>query len=77
MLDYILANEECIDLIKIDVEGAEPLVLRGAEEVLRRTEVVVMEATYPSSFMHASRILTKYSFKPMKRLDNNVAFIRA
>ncbi len=66
-----------IDVIKIDVEGAEPLVLKGAREVLRRTKVVVVEATYQSSFYHASRILTKYSFKPTKKLEDNVVFTKA
>jgi FkbM family methyltransferase len=31
-----------VDLIKIDVEGAEPLALRGAEQLLRRSRPVVL-----------------------------------
>ena len=77
MLDSILAGEDHIDIIKIDVEGAEPLVLKGAEEALKRTEVVVVEAMHPSSFYCASKILAKYSFKPVKKLDSNVAFTKA
>jgi FkbM family methyltransferase len=76
-LDFILANEDHINVIKIDVEGAEPLVLKGAKEVLKRTEVVVIEATLLRSFFQASKILTEYSFKPLKKLDNNVVFAKS
>jgi len=75
--DFILTNEGHIDVIKIDVEGAEPLVLKGAKEVLKRTEVVVMEATIVRSFSQASKILAEYSFKPVKKLDSNIVFIKA
>jgi FkbM family methyltransferase len=36
-LDEII-NEESVDLIKIDVEGAEDLVLEGARDCLKRTK---------------------------------------
>jgi FkbM family methyltransferase len=41
-LDEII-NEESIDLIKIDVEGAEDLVLEGARDCLKRTKMVIIE----------------------------------
>jgi FkbM family methyltransferase len=75
-LDLILANEDRIDIIKIDVEGAEPLVLKGAREVLKRTKAVVIEAVYPTSFHQASYILSKYSFKPARKLDFNIVFVK-
>jgi hypothetical protein len=52
-------------------------VLKGAKKALKRIEVVIVEATCPSSFYRASKILTKYSFKPAKKLDGNVAFTKA
>lgn len=42
-LDDILQDEASIHLIKIDVEGAELDVLKGAQSVLRRTRYVVLE----------------------------------
>jgi FkbM family methyltransferase len=42
-LDEILEGTERIDLLKIDVEGFELFVLRGAEKVLARTQAVYVE----------------------------------
>ncbi len=38
-LDKLLGNEEVIDLLKIDVEGAELLVLKGAEVLLKMKRI--------------------------------------
>ena len=35
-LDEILAKEERVDLVKIDAEGAEPLILRGMKRIIKR-----------------------------------------
>jgi FkbM family methyltransferase len=76
-LDLLLADEDHIDVIKIDVEGAEPLVLKGARGALKRTKVVVVEAAFPGSFSKAFKILAMNSFKAVKRLDGNVVFVKA
>ena len=36
-------NKSRISLIKIDIEGAEGLVLKGAKETLKQTEKVIIE----------------------------------
>lgn len=47
-LDTALEGEPTIDLIKIDVEGAEGRVLRGAERVLRRHRpTIIFELSPP------------------------------
>jgi FkbM family methyltransferase len=65
-LDEII-NEESIDLIKIDVEGAEDLVLQGARNCLKRTKMVIIERS--ESFTKAYRILKEEGFKLKKFLD--------
>jgi hypothetical protein len=42
-LDAILKDEPRVRLIKLDLEGAEPLALAGAMETLRKTEQLVFE----------------------------------
>jgi len=44
-LDELLKSEVSIDCIKIDVEGAELEVLRGAKDVLKRTKYLVIEVS--------------------------------
>ena len=48
-LDVILASEACIDVLKIDVEGAEPWVLEGAERLLseQRVRQIFFETNKP------------------------------
>jgi len=72
-LDEII-NEETIDLIKIDVEGAEDLVLEGARNCLKRTKMVIIERN--ESFPKAYRILREEGFKISKILDQNVLFTK-
>jgi len=72
-LDEII-NEESIDLIKIDVEGAEDLVLEGARNCLKRTKMVIIERS--ESFPKAYRILKEEGFKLRKFLDHNVLFTK-
>jgi FkbM family methyltransferase len=74
-LDEII-NEESIDLIKIDVEGAEDLVLEGARNCLRRTKMVIIEKN-KESFPNAYKILKEEGFRPKEILDRcNILFIK-
>lgn len=75
-LDSLLTNEKSIDVIKIDVEGAEILVLEGARETLKKTKFVIIETLTHLSFHHVRNILAKYHFRPVKKLDNNIVFTK-
>lgn len=48
-LDNLLSVYDEIDLIKIDVEGAETIVLKGAEKTLPRCRRVIVEANSNSN----------------------------
>jgi len=59
-LDDLLRNENRIELIKIDVEGAELEVLKGAQKVLRKTRYIVLELSHNVS--EILRILQETGF---------------
>jgi FkbM family methyltransferase len=48
-LDELLAGED-VALLKIDVQGAEREVLRGADQVLGRTAAILIEVTFVSHY---------------------------
>ena len=54
---------DAVDLLKIDTEGAETLVLRGAGRILRRTRHVVLEYHSPDLRAECLRILTEAGFR--------------
>ena len=54
---------QAVDLLKIDTEGAETLVLRGASRILRRTRYVVLEYHSPELRAECLRILTAAGFR--------------
>jgi len=45
-LDEVMSGEGAVDLVKIDVEGAELEVVRGARSTLRKTQYVVLELSH-------------------------------
>lgn len=44
--DSVLRELNCIDLLKIDVEGAELKVLRGAHDTLRKSKYLLIEISF-------------------------------
>ena len=45
-LDHFLQDVEAVDFLKLDIEGAELMALRGAADVLSRTAVVQAETAF-------------------------------
>lgn len=56
VLDEVLREEPRIDLIKMDVEGAEARVLRGLARIVRRDRPVVFSEFSPYGLRLASSI---------------------
>jgi FkbM family methyltransferase len=57
-LDAALAPEPRLDVIKIDVEGAEYLVFEGAKESLRKHRPVIISEFFPDLLLRQSDIST-------------------
>lgn len=49
-LDELLINVGTVQVLKIDVQGAESAVLRGASAVLGRTQAVILETNFLSHY---------------------------
>jgi FkbM family methyltransferase len=62
-LDTLLKNEKKIKLVKIDVEGAEHLVLEGMEKIVDRIEYILVECHLNEYWgVIKDILLNKYSF---------------
>lgn len=55
-------NNEIIDLIKIDVQGAEHLILQSAIEILKKTRLVYTEFSYKPLYQNSSTFYDLYHF---------------
>ncbi|WP_162000419.1 FkbM family methyltransferase [Sulfolobus sp. E11-6] len=62
-LDKLLFDVNSINLIKIDVEGAEVNVLRGASETLKKTKRIIVEVRKDYTEEQALEMLKKNNFK--------------
>lgn len=62
-LDEVIPNNICIDLIKIDVEGAEFMVLKGARKILQRCKpIIIFEFGLGASDYYGTTPEDLYSF---------------
>jgi FkbM family methyltransferase len=70
-LSKILAKEKDIDLIKVDVEGAEWQVLEGAEPIMSRIKRWVIELHEPDRRNELNVRMEHYGYRQSKWLDAN------
>jgi FkbM family methyltransferase len=77
---FIMAHSiEIIDLLKIDVQGAECSVLSGGEKLLKKTKVIVLEISFfdyyehQTSFLDVELLLSPLGFKlySISEISNN------
>ena len=71
-----LFSEIKLDFIKIDVEGHEIFVLKGAEKVIKRDKPVIWIESFSDHFNQVDNILKSYGYKLEKDLlDSNYVYI--
>jgi FkbM family methyltransferase len=69
-LDSILADYAAIDLIKIDVEGVEWLVLRGAESTMKRVRAWIIEVHNHDDKLAMESYLRRHGYETVWRMRN-------
>jgi FkbM family methyltransferase len=74
-LDDELRDVHSIDFLKIDTEGYETHVLRGACETLKKTERIALELHYPGERQEIETIVSPLGFSLVKA-NGNLVFYR-
>lgn len=69
-LDNLLSNIKQIDLIKIDVEGFELEVFKGAENILKRTKTIIFES-FKNNISKVKTFLEKNNFRVFSTKEKN------
>ena len=69
-LNSLLKDEKVVELVKVDVEGAEWAVLSGAEKVMNKIKCMVIELHNPKRKDELANRMGKYGYK-CKWLDAN------
>jgi FkbM family methyltransferase len=62
-LDSLLARTIDADLVKVDVEGAEWMVLNGAKEVMNRIRSWLIELHDPTRKKELEKLMTSFSYR--------------
>lgn len=61
-LDSMIAADVTVDLLKIDVQGFEGPVLRGAKKTFRRTRVLLIETNFVSHYDGDDNFASLYAY---------------
>jgi FkbM family methyltransferase len=75
MVDELLQNEEKIDLVKLDIEGYEPLAFKGMVEVVKKHNPVIISEFSPWHIEHRSKITPKEYLKLLSQDDYNLSIL--
>jgi len=74
-IDELLQNEEKINLIKLDIEGYEPLAFKGMDKILKKHNPVIISEFSPWHIEHRSQITPKEYLKQLSQNDYTLNII--
>ena len=71
-LDRFLEDEPCIDIIKMDIEGAEWRALQGMRRLIQRHRPLLFTEFHPSALREASSISPEKYLTCLRDLDYEI-----
>lgn len=76
-LDSIPEIDDRVEILKVDVEGAECSVLQGAVNTLKKTKFVIVETSrlHVNRFVH--EFLPRHGFQHVQRWEQNDVFVNS
>jgi FkbM family methyltransferase len=75
-LSKILENEDEVDLVKVDVEGAEWLVLEGAVPIMPRIKEWIIELHQPTRKAELEKLMKRFGYERFDWLDSRHGVFR-
>lgn len=75
LIDSII-KEDRVKLIKIDIEGAEPLAWEGMSEILQKTEIVIIEISIKSPKDFVDKLFNNWKVAVINNYGNEMAITR-
>lgn len=75
VLDDALKDAKRIDMIKMDIEGAEPQAIKGMQQVLKQHRPIVITEFSPSMMRHVSNVDAQVYFDLLRAYSPNLAVI--
>jgi len=74
-LDHVLQDEPRIDLIKMDIEGAEGRALQGMHRVMQRCQPIIFTELNPSALQAVSHMTPEEYLNELRALDYSLCVI--
>jgi FkbM family methyltransferase len=68
-IDELLQNERKISLVKLDIEGYEPLALKGIENILIKHNPIIISEFSPWHIVHRTQIAPKDYLRQLTQHD--------
>lgn len=75
IIDELLENERKINLVKIDIEGYEPLALRGMDKIIKKHNPIIISEFNPWHIEHGTKISPIEYLRQLSKYDYSLSIL--